>query len=344
MKTGRYGFAYTAVLFLALATASAAPWTEDPPVAMVTSVTGKAVAMTAAKEEAIVVGAELRQGSVVKVQAGSASVVFLQGDFIELKMGEQLTLGKDLASSALNDNGATRGVTKEDAVKVSENGIPPQQGRDYLSQLAVVSGIRGDKMAVPVSPRLALSETAPVFYWFDTDSAAAGAKRAYTIMVRDQNDRIVFQKNAEGAVYEMNQASFDNLAASLKASPEKRFTWAVFEDGKVPNPLPKFDAMFVYVDSLGFRAAGEKREQMQSLLAAKKMDEQSFHTLLALYYTDDRERLFADAIPHLEWLAATPSGRGFALEQMARILPRFGNQVSVVAARYAAQLRDRPAK
>ena len=346
MNAFRYRIAYTVVLYVALAgtTSAASPRLDDPPVAMITSVTGKTVVVTSAKEEAGAVGAELRLGAVVTVQAGSASVVFLQGDFIELKAGERLTLGKDLASSTLIDNGGTRGAGGDDALKVADNGIPPQQGRDYLSQLAVVSGVRGDKMAVPVSPRLAVSETSPVFLWFDTDSAAAGTKRSYTLIVRDQDDHVVFQSNAEGSVYALNAMVFEKLAAALKPAPEKRYSWAVFEQGKVPSPLPKFDAMFVFVDSLGMQTADVKRAQLNSLFTQKKIDEQSMHTLFALYYTDDRERLFADALPHLAWLAATPNGRAFAAGQMARILPRFGNQVSVVAAAYTSQLRERSQK
>lgn len=346
MTQPRYEFRYSTVLFFALtlAVCAAVPRPEDPPVAMMTSVTGKAVAVTNGKEEALAVGVELRAGVQVKVLGGNASVVFLQGDFIELKGGEQLTLGKDLASSTLTDNGATRGVAKEEAIKVPGRRVPQRQGRDYLSQLAMMSGVRGDKMAVPVSPRLAVSEAAPVFFWFDTDSAAAGSKRSYSVIVRDQNERVVFQKEVEGEVYRMNVAEFENLASALKAAPEKRFSWAVFEQGKAPNPLPKFDANFVFVDSLGMQTAGTKRRELQALFSQKKMDEQSLHTLLALYYADDRERLFADAMPHLAWLAATSNGRAFAVEQMARILPRFGNQVSVVAARYTSQLLEQTRK
>ncbi len=307
---------------------------QEQPVALVTSNGGKsdikAPAGGAVTDASV--GAELRPGDVLTVRTGTTSIVFMAGDFLEVQAGEQLTVGATASASKLADAGGTRGVTRDETVAVPGGSIARQQGKDALSQLAIASGIRGDAMPVAVSPRLVLSDPNPLFCWFDTDSSASGKTRTYTIIIRDAENAVVAQKDVEGAVYRMNSMRADKLGAGLKPVPEKRYTWAVYEQGKVPNPLPAFDAFFMFADKGGLEKAAQKREELQALFSGKKIDEQSYHTLSVLAYSDDRERLFADAFQHLLVLAASPTSSRFAVEQFARILPRFGNQTTVVAA------------
>ncbi len=335
----RNPFMLPVFLFLAALLSTAV---HAQPVAMVTSVGGKAAVQTGDKESDAVLGMELQGGDVLEVRAGAASLVFMQGEFLELKAGERIKLGADRASSTLSDAGGTRGVGREETIVVASGGITPSQGKDYLSQLAVMSGVRGDNMPVAVSPRLAVSDPAPVFIWFDTDSAAAGAVRSYTIIVRDRKGGIVLQRDVEGIVYRMNTVQPEGIAAAVQSLPERHYSWAVYEKGKVPSPLPEFDAAFAFVDKPGMDNAAERRRMLKSLLDGGKMDRQAYHTLLTLYYIDERERLFADAVPHLLALSDATEARDFADLQLRGILPRFGNQVSVAAAQYFASRRNSP--
>jgi hypothetical protein len=98
-------------------------------------------------------------------------------------------------------------------------------------------------------------------------------------------------------------------------------------------PAGPQDATFVFVDQAGLNAAAAKRAQLEDLQRTGQVDASSLHMLLSRYYLDDRERLFADAIPHLISLDALPGGNAYAREQMAAMFLRFGNQVSTLAPR-----------
>ncbi len=315
------------MLALLLVTGSAAHADRPDNVALVTAMSGTAEMDQAGKSVELTVGTELQEGASIRVISGTLSLVFLEGSFLELKAGEVILLGRTPGTSRVTDGSGTRGIEESSTVSVAQNGVAPGGSQEQLMKLAYIPGIRGDKVVVPVSPRLAISSDNPEFLWFDTDSTAEGGTKSYTIVVKDGEGGVLLQKTVQGRPFSLNATRFSELPALMKAAPEKHYSWTIAE----PQTTEPLEAAFVIIDEEGLRAAREKQASMDALRAAGKVDEQSWHSLLALYFMDERERLFADAVPHLNALAGTPSSRAFALRNLILILGRFGNQVAVVS-------------
>lgn len=299
-----------------------------PPAALVVAASTNASATRDGKSGPVTVGDDVYPGSVLEPGAGNLGLVFTSGEFFELKPGQNLRVGATLRACEVTDNATTRGIAQDEAITVSETPVTRSNHPDRLSQLAHISGIRGDAAALPVSPRLTISDPSPVFYWFDGDSTAVGQKRTYTITVRDAVDAVVAKKDVSGSVGELNSARLDN--GSIKRIAEGHFRWTVTRQGESGTSAPS--AAFVYVDSAGLSLADRRRTHMESLLDARKLDASSYHMLMALYYTDEKERLFSDAFPHLLELCSSKPPTPFACEMLAESCLRFTSQLAVVAA------------
>jgi hypothetical protein len=299
-------------------------------VAIVTGVNGSATVAVGEKRQPAAMGMDLAEGAALRVDTGMLALVFAAGEYLELRAGETLTLGKDAASSAIGGAAGTRGVTAQETVDVGIEGVRPSDPRDHIYAVADVSGIRGDLAVVAVSPRLVVSDPNPVFCWFDCDSAAAGREKDYVVVVTDERGAVVLREEISGRAFEMNSVPLDGMDAELPRVAGRHCSWGVFEKGRVPAALTDLDAAFVFADSSTLLEADARREAVAALRERGKVDDRSARMLLALHFLDDRERLFADALPQLLALAALPEGRAFADVQIAGILRRFGNQTSVV--------------
>lgn len=328
MKTLRY-------ILLGLFLFTAGLYAQDP-AAMVTAVDGDATVETSGVTKALEIGMELAPGAIVNVAGGGASLVFMSGDLMELAAGDILTLGSDMESSTLSGAEGTRGVGQQDGVTVAEEGIGKANTDKWQSQLAYIYGVRGDASVVPVAPRLAIASPRPVFYWFDGDSTKQGDSRTYTLTLKDGSGKTLLTKDVPGNVYRLNSYSPESLPAGFMVEPGKRYTWSVVEKGEQADGS---EAAFIYIDEAGLQLAAAKEKRMSEMQSAKTINSQSYHTIMAMYYLDERERLFSDAIPHLLALAETPGGRTYAGTQMALLLNRFGNELSAAAAYYARMPR-----
>lgn len=313
--------------------------TADSVAAMVTSVTGKATMLAKGTETNLELGQDVMSGAVVRVESGMASVVFHSGEFMELKEREEMTFGMTPAQSLLKENGLTRGVGIDESFTAIESGVELSEKKKRLYQLADIPGIRGDVLAIPVSPRLVVSDPAVTFIWFDSDSLSAGAEKTYQLVIRDEKG-VVAKKEVRGLAYRINSIGIEDIARDLRFEPERHYTWGVFDQSKSAAQDAKLDAAFVIADTATLAASAAMRRRHEDLLERKKIDETSAHVLQALYYMDERERLYADAVPHLLAIGNTPSGRAYADPQLIGILQRFGNQVSVVAG-YLARRNDK---
>ncbi len=299
------------------------------PVAIATSVTGKATFTSGGETKELAIGQSLSAGDAVAVASGTVSIVFNSGDLIALEKGETLTLGAEAASSAILSGGARRGVVRDELTATGSSGIAMGDAADRMAQLAHISAVRGIAKVIPVSPRLAVGAPALTFVWFDGDSAAAGKKKKYTLLIRDEAGRELYRYPLTGRAYELNSFTLVKTARILSPAPGRRYNWGVFESGKMPKRIPPLDAQFLYTDSVGMREAGARVAALDQMLAAKKIDRASRDMLLASWCSDERRRLFADAVPcYLELARMHPSQR-YPLEQLALLLGKFGNEVSV---------------
>ena len=305
----------------------------QPDVAMVTSVSGKAACFTGGEELPLELGARLREGDEVVVTSGRAALVFLAGDYLALGEGERLTLGPSLEESTVEQGGGTRGLGADDGTNVAAGGVDAGRKRyRWQSQLASVSSIRADAAVIAVAPRLTISGPNPVFCWFDTDTASGDAERSYTLVLFDAEGARIATEQLRGRAGVLNTHRFANLPAGLRALPRTHYSWTVIPAGETV-PEGRQDATFVYVDAAGLEAAAAQRQRIAKLHDSGQMDDASMHMLLSRYFLDERERLFADAIPHLIALQSQPGGGTYAREQLAEMFLRFGNQVSVLAPR-----------
>jgi hypothetical protein len=305
--------------------------------AMVTAVDGSATYEAEGVSINLEIGSELPSGALVNIGSGTASLVFMSGELIELAAGDKLTLGADIESSTLMSSDATRGPKITDGITVAEEGLGKANSDKWQSQLANIYGVRGDASVVAVAPRLAISSTAPVFYWFDSDSLMRGVERTYTLILKNEEGKEIMRSNAKGKVYEMNAFVPQSLPGSFKVQPGNSYTWTVSEKGKGSASDP--EATFIYIDDEGLKLAAAKREKMDGLRRDGKINEQAYHSILAMYYLDERERLFSDAILHLLALETQPSGMSYSHTQLALLLNRFGNEVSTAAAYYARKAK-----
>ena len=311
----------------------AAAESQQPDVAMITSVSGKAVFFTAGEEMPLELGVRLREGDEVVVTSGRAALVFLAGDYLALGEGERLTLGPSLEESTVEQGGGTRGLGADDGTNVAAGGVDAGRKRyRWQSQLASVSSIRADAAVIAVAPRLTISDPNPVFCWFDTDTASGDAERSYTLALYDAEGARIATEQVRGRSGVLNSHRFAAPPAGLKALPRTHYSWTVIPAGGTV-PEGRQDATFVYVDAAGLDAAAAQRQRMQQLGEGGQVDDASMHLLLSRYFLDERERLFADAIPHLIALQSQPGGGAYAREQLAEMFLRFGNQVSVLAPR-----------
>ncbi len=327
-------------LIIALTCVSQAQEGAMQPVALVTAVQGGVTLRQGAAESPLTLGARLSEGSAISVASGMASLVFLTGELISLKDHEELTLGATLENSMLNTGGNTRGLASNDGTSVADDGFAVGSDGDvWQAQLASVSGIRGDAMAIAISPRLTLSEPRPVFCWFDTDSSAIGIERDWVLYVKDEQGKLVVTQQVKGKVGVFNTWQSERMPDGFQAEPRKRYSWAVFPTGAAPSES-ELDAVFVYVDAEGMQHAASQRKKLAGLREKSALDEMSWHMLSCTFALDERERLFADAIPHLLALGATTEGRAWAAEQLAHTFLRFGGQVSALAPRAALLSRD----
>jgi hypothetical protein len=306
---------------------------EDPgkEVALVTSVSGKAVVRSGEQELPLKLGARLLRGDEVSVTGGKVAIVFLDGAMLSLNDGETLRLGATPDESTLTAGGNTRGLGPDDAMNVADGGLQTgTRGRDWRAQLASVSGIRGDGLPIAVAPRLAIAAENPTFYWFDTDTSGAGSEKTYTLVLKNEEQEILASRQIRGPAGKLNSFRFDPLPAGFTATPRVHFSWAVLTEGATV-PEGQLDAGFVFVDQAGIEAARGQASRLRSMLDDGRIDAASYHTLLCTMFLDERERLFSDGLPHLLALAALPDGADFAGEQLARVFLRFGNQVATLA-------------
>ncbi|GEM_PF-1237694 len=309
------------------------PEAQQPDVAMVTSVSGTATCFTGGEELPLELGVRLREGDEIVVKSGRAALVFLAGDYLALSEGERLTLGPSLEESTVEQGGGTRGLSADDGTNVAAGGVDAGRKRyRWQSQLASVSSIRADAAAIAVAPRLTISDPNPVFCWFDTDTASGDAERAYTLVLYDADGARIATQQVRGRVGVLNSHRFAAPPTGLTASPRTHYSWTVIPAGET-IPEGRQDASFVYVDEAGLAAAAAHRQRIAQLHESGQVDDASMHMLLSRYFLDERERLFADAIPHLIVLQSQHGGGTYAREQLAEMFLRFGNQVSVLAPR-----------
>jgi hypothetical protein len=337
MNRHRTAFLILLVVLLPIAAGAQSP---DSSAAMVTSISGSAVLGVRGTSTPLELGQDIPLGATVKAETGSVAVVFRGGEFFELKEKEELTFGATPAASTLSDRGATRGVGADETVAVTDSRVELSDRRKRLHQLANISTIRGDAMPIAVSPRLVVADPAFQFIWFDSDSAAAGTEKSYTLVLRDEHT-VVAQKDLRGPAYRINSIGVEDVAKEFRLAPGRHYSWGIFERSKLPAPETKLDASFVIADEGTLSAAAAMQKKQERLVDDKKVDETSSHMLLAMYYLDERERLYADALPHLFAIADTPKGRAYADAEIVRVLQRFGNQVSVVAGYIAARMGTR---
>ncbi|MFA6111557.1 MAG: hypothetical protein WDA75_22590 [Candidatus Latescibacterota bacterium] len=195
------------ILGVLLVVAGAAAATDGAAAAFVAEVTGQAqVQRPGVSDEAAKVGAQLFAGDTLRVQEGSAVVVYLSGRTIHLGAGAahgvQSAAG---APSPLMDR--LRGTLDEVAGAASESGKPAVQG--MARDLAGVSG------AVPANCRV--TGTDFVFRW----DPLAGAT-AYEVTVQAD----------DGTVLVTRQTAEPRLAAgTLGLVPGHRYRWQVTEAG-----------------------------------------------------------------------------------------------------------------
>ncbi|MBN1446993.1 MAG: hypothetical protein JXA28_03600 [Bacteroidetes bacterium] len=328
------------VLFLSLPSpvhsqdaAAAADGSTAAEVALVTSLSGSAVRISAAEEHPLELGGSLQAGDEVHVKSGNAALVFLRGDYLSLEAGERLTLGTTLEESRIVTGGDTRGLAVEDGLSVAEEGVDPGSGREvWQSQLATVSSIRADAGVITVAPRLTISDPNPLFTWFDTDTSAAGTERSYTLGLYDAKGALIAQQQVRGTTGALNSFRFPQAPRDFLPEARRHYSWILVPAG-TQLPAGPQDASFVFVDQAGLEAARAKRAQLEELQRTGRLDISSLHMLLSRYYLDERERLFADAIPHLIALDALSGGSTYVREQLAGMFLRFGNQVSTLAPR-----------
>ena len=300
-------------------------------VALVTAVSGEPRLLGTRGEIPLRIGIRPAVGDEVIAAGGSVSIVFLSGDLITIRDGERLTLGASLKESTLNAGGATRGLGEEDATTVTRSGMQTgRRGRVWQAQLASVSGIRGDGMPIAVAPRLAIATENPRFYWFDTDTAGGAGERTYILVLKNEENTVIAQQRVRGTAGRLNSVLFDPLPRAFESAPRMHYHWTVLPEGAAV-PDGQLDAAFVFVDRSGMDAARARRQDLEAMRSAGRIDETTFHLLLAEMCLDERERLFSDGIPHLLALAATPQGEEYAGEHLARMFLRFGNQVSALA-------------
>jgi hypothetical protein len=326
MKKIIYTFAAT-MLFAVAVTAQQ----DESAVALVTSVSGGVTVLRSTDEVPLTLGLTLAEGASVRVSTGSASLVFFSGELVTLADGEELRLGPTLAESTLSAGGSTRGLGASDGLSVPSGGLGGSDNDVWQAQLASVSGIRGDALAVAVSPRLAVSESLPVFIWFDTDSSAVGSERGWSLVLRDEHGATVISQPLRGKVGMFNSWRPDRLPESFRAEAGKQYSWGVFPEG-MSAPQGVLEASFVYIDSEGMEHAARQRSRLRTLLQSADIDQATYHTLCATFAMDERERLFADAVPNLLALASSEQGRKWGGDQLSRILLRFGGQVAPLAA------------
>ncbi|MAT38819.1 MAG: hypothetical protein CL946_04365 [Ectothiorhodospiraceae bacterium] len=308
-------------------------------VAMVTAVNGSGTVEANGTTEALEIGRELPSGAKIILDGGNASIVFMDGQLFELAAGDRLELGADLSASTITGGGGTRGVADGETVAVADGDVARANNDKWQSQMASIYGVRGDASVAAVSPRLTVANQTPTFFWFDGDSVAAGRSKTYTLLVRDPSGKTVVSQELTGTVYELNKQDMMLSSYAFDRSPGTVYTWGVYAKGTEPAESESLPASFVFVDTEGQERAREKEVKLQNLVETGSMDETSYHTLMSLYYADERERLFSDAIPHLYTLLDNPSGKKFAATQLAQILNRFGNEVSTAAAYFARKAR-----
>lgn len=321
------------LLLLLCAPALSAQQAEaSEPVAMVTSVAGTATRATATDaESALAVGDELPAGTVLRVTQGSAALVFLSGEYVAVEAGESLTLGATAAASTLATAGATRGLAGDDAVAVADKGMQPQKTKKrWQTKLTAMYGIRGDANTVAVSPRLVTADMQPVFVFFDPDSTRADAERSYRLVVKNNAGTTVHERTISARPMQMVEATLPAPLAG--AAAEADFTWTI---APVDAPTMGSQARFLIADAQTLAEASARRARIESLRTAGTVDAASARMLHVLGCIDERERLFADAVPHLLALMREPGSRTFAVQQLGLTLDRFGNQTAALVARMA---------
>ncbi|MDT8323458.1 MAG: hypothetical protein RRA94_05040 [Bacteroidota bacterium] len=309
-------------------------------VALVTSVAGAATLRSGGEEAALTLGMQLREGDVVVVTGGNVALVFLTGEYLALKAGDQLTLGSTLGESTLTEAGGTRGLGPDDGMTVAADGVDAGQDDDFWqAQLASVSGIRADAALIAVSPRLTLSDPNPLFCWFDTDTAAGMTERSYRIVLRDSHYETIAEQEVRGRPGQLCCYRFASSPRGFHPSPRRHYSWTILPLDVVPA-RGILDAVFVYVDEAGLEDARAHAAGLQRMLEVGSIDRSSLHMLLSRYYLDERERLFADAVQHLRAVDSLAGGSPYARQELARMFLRFGNQVSTLAPRILR--RDTP--
>jgi len=304
--------------------------TTNEPVGMVTSLRGEASTERGEKLFPLTLGLELLSGDQITVVKGTLGIVYYQGDFIELKEGEVFQLGVSIATSVFRSQNPTRGVPENESVVVADNGFTRSVHKDRLSQLEYISGIRGDNTIVSLSPRLAIAEPLSPFYWFDGDTTASERSHTYIFLLKNEKGNVVQRVEFEANSGCLNAFQLSNAKTSIRMIPLEHYFWAVFRSGMESADEGAF-ASFVVTDSASLRYAEKTRSELSSLFESGKLDEMSFHMILSMQYLDERERLFADALPHLLWLAEHFGASEFTSEHIANVLKRFGNQVAPVA-------------
>ncbi len=326
---------FLSALLLVLVLTQVPAYADEPgrEVALVTSVAGAATLRSGEEEVPLALGMKLREGDMLTVTGGDIALVFLSGEYLAMKNGEQLTLGATREASTLVSAAGTRGLGPDDGMTVAAAGVDAGQDDDFWqAQLASVSGIRADAALIAVSPRLTLSDPNPLFCWFDTDTAAGTAERSYRIVLRDSHFETIAEQQVRGRPGRLCCFRFDQAPKGFDPSARRHYSWSILPLDALPGK-GILDAVFVYVDKAGLEDARAHAAGLQRMFEVGSIDLSSLHMLLSRYYLDERERLFADAVQHLRALDDLAGGSAFAREELAHMFLRFGNQVSTLAPR-----------
>ena len=333
MNTCRY---FLLALFVFLYFPAETVRADDPPreVALVTSVSGAGTLRRGEAEAELELVMLLHDVDDLSVTEGEVALVFLTGEYISLKGGDRLSLAPTPAASTLSSADATRGPSPDDGLTVAADGVDAGQDDEFWqAQLASVSGIRADVAVIAVAPRLTVSDPNPMFCWFDTDTTAGRVERSYRIVLRDSHYETIAEQVVRGSTGTLSCFRFETKPKGFDPSARKHYSWTILPQG-AEAAKGILDAVFVYVDENGLQDARAHAAGLQRMFELGSIDRSSMHMLMSRYYLDERERLFADAIPHLRALDALSGGSsGYSRQQLAHMFLRFGNQVSTLAPR-----------
>lgn len=302
------------------------------PVAMITSIEGDVYLLKENSTEKIKLqlGDEIFFNDLIITGKKSKAVIyFYDGAVYILEEGCELTIGKSLDESSLNDGTNVSFVKSSDISTMTNQkmGITSKQQRDLA--LLTPAKYRGYGV-IPVGPSGFISSLSPTFCWVDSTDKSSSPKDAnYVLIVIDEDFEEVLRKEIPGKTIIPNYITVSEFVLT-PGSSSKKYYWDIYAKGKEPKQGSQYEleGSFTLRDKRTIQTVNDMLSNYKSDWDTGKIDANTYYLLCGLYLKENK--FYYDAISYFENLLKLNDKYKYPYEEIAYLYSLLGSNSSIM--------------